>query len=173
MTLSHELVTTVMPIAELKPHKRNPRHGDIPRIKESLQVLGQYRPIVVNKGTFTGRRNEILAGHHLVMAATELEWTEVAVTLVDVDDETGRRILLVDNRTSDTAEYDERLLVELLETLPDLDGTGYDPGDFELLSERVKADLDQFPDYSDVIDDGKDDAGSEVACPKCGHKFLP
>ncbi|WP_233717036.1 hypothetical protein [Mycolicibacterium vinylchloridicum] len=41
-------------------------------IAESLsQSYGQYRTIVVNKGTLTGRPNEVLAGDHTLMAASQ------------------------------------------------------------------------------------------------------
>ena len=58
---------------------------------------------------------------------------EVAVTLLDVDEEQARRIMLVDNRTNDLAGYDEQLLAELLSELPDLAGTGYGPADLDAL----------------------------------------
>jgi hypothetical protein len=137
-TPSHDLAVRSAKISELTPHPENARHGDVPRIMTSLRKLGQYRPIVVNRGSMTGRENEILAGHHLVQAATELGWDQVAITMVDVDDETAKRIMLADNRTSDLATYDDRLLVELLGSLSDLDGTGYDPGDLEALESLFK-----------------------------------
>jgi hypothetical protein len=167
------LITLPIPIQDLRPHAMNARQGDVARIAESLRVLGQYRPVVANRGTYTGRPYEILAGHHLVKAAADLGWPTVLVNLVDVDEEGGRRILLADNRTSDLATYDDRSLAELLATLPNLDGTGYEPGDVELIMARVNADIDVFPDYSDTVDDGKNDAGDEIACPQCGHRFVP
>lgn len=59
-----DLTVTTIPISDLQPYPRNPRRGNIPAIAESLRALGQYRPIVVNAGTHTGRRLEILAGNH-------------------------------------------------------------------------------------------------------------
>ncbi|MDX3097732.1 hypothetical protein PV417_24845 [Streptomyces sp. ME19-03-3] len=40
----------------------NPRTGDVDAIAESLRVNGRYKAIVVNRGTHTGRPNEVLAG---------------------------------------------------------------------------------------------------------------
>ncbi|MBT2400370.1 ParB N-terminal domain-containing protein [Streptomyces sp. ISL-100] len=100
--------------------------GDVPAITKSLTVNGQYKAIVVNRGTHTGRPNEILAGNHTYAAAAELGWEHIAATWVDVDDEAAARIVIVDNRSSDLAGYDTALLAEILAELPDLNGTGYD-----------------------------------------------
>jgi ParB-like chromosome segregation protein Spo0J len=152
-TPQHDLKVYDELIRNLTPHRENARRGDVPRIMSSLGKLGQYRPIVVNRGSYTGRPLEILAGHHLVQAATELGWDYVSITVVDVDDENAKRILIADNRTSDLATYDDRLLVELLGSLDDLDGTGFDPGDLDAL--RAFLD-DPGPDHGeddqDILD---------------------
>lgn len=115
------LSALAVPIDSLTPYQDNPRCGDLEAIKESLAVNGQYRPIVANR-----RTGEVLAGNHTLRAAEQLGWTRIAVTWVDVDDETARRIVLVDNRSNDLAGYDDALLASILEDLPDLEGTGYD-----------------------------------------------
>jgi hypothetical protein len=122
------LAELVVPISSLRVYPRNPRRGSTQAIRDSLTSNGQYRPLVVNR-----RTNEILAGNHTYLAATELGWDEIAVTYVDVDDEQAARIVLVDNRTSDLAEYDASDLAELLKSLPSLDGTGYEQPDFDAL----------------------------------------
>jgi hypothetical protein len=124
--IPEQLLPLAIPIGDLKPYYRNPRNGDIPSIAESLTVNGQYRPIVVNKGTHTGRSNEILAGNHTWAAAKQLNWDRIAVTWVDVDEDAAARIVVVDNRTNDLAGYDTALLAEVLSDIPDLAGTGYD-----------------------------------------------
>jgi hypothetical protein len=45
--------------------------------------------------------------------------------------------VLVDNRTNDLADYDPQALVDLLEELPDLDGSGYDQADLDALLDQV------------------------------------
>lgn len=124
--IPEDLQPLAVPIGDLNPYHRNPRNGDIPAIAKSLTVNGQYKAIVVNRGTHTGRPNEILAGNHTYAAAVELGWDRIAVTWADVDDEAAARIVIVDNRTSDLAGYDTTLLAEILAELPSLDGTGYD-----------------------------------------------
>jgi ParB-like chromosome segregation protein Spo0J len=127
----HDLTTRQIPVGELRTYHRNPRRGNTAVIAQSLKVNSQYKPIVINAGTHTGRSNEVLAGNHTLIAARDLGWDTVAAVTVDVDDDQAARIVAADNRTADLGEYDDRLLLELLADLPDLDGTGYDVGDLE------------------------------------------
>jgi hypothetical protein len=90
-----------LPINEVKVHPLNPREGDIGSIIDSLEVMGQYRPIVVNK-----RTKHISSGNHTYQGAVQLGWEKIAVHWVDVDDVEEIKILIVDNRTSDLATYD-------------------------------------------------------------------
>ncbi|WP_093779369.1 MULTISPECIES: hypothetical protein [unclassified Streptomyces] len=112
-------------------------------------TAGQYKAIVVNRGTHTGRPNEILAGNHTSAAAQQLGWDQIAATFVDVGDEDAARIVVVDNRTSDLAGYDSELLADILEELPDLDGTGYDQGALDKLLDHRS-----LPDTIDLPSDG-------------------
>lgn len=134
-----------VPVDSLIGYTLNPRRGDVDLIKESLSTLGQYKAIVVNVGTKTGRVNEVLAGNHTLMAATELGWTMIDAQHVDVDDVTAAKIMLVDNRSNDVARYDNDLLAELLSGLDgDLSATGFTADDLDdLLMAGVK-DLDQL-----------------------------
>jgi ParB-like chromosome segregation protein Spo0J len=92
------LADLAVPIDSVVPYYKNPRRGDVEMIKESLEVNGQYRPIFVNKGTLTGRPNEILGGNHTWQAAFELGWEQIAATWLDVDDATAERLVVIDNR---------------------------------------------------------------------------
>ena len=68
----------------------------------------------------------MLCGNHTLLGARALGWSEIAVTFVDVSPEQAKRILVVDNRTSDLATYDTQELVDLLTELDSLEGTGFD-----------------------------------------------
>jgi ParB-like chromosome segregation protein Spo0J len=120
--------TQSVSINSLVPHPSNPRRGNIDAIVESLRAHGQYRPIVANL-----RTNHILAGTHTWKAAKRIGWTRIAVSFVDVSDEEEKRILLVDNRASDLASYDDALLSALLRSLDDLSGAGYSTADLDAL----------------------------------------
>lgn len=168
-TTGPDLTVTHAPVDELTCYHRNPRRGNITGIAESLRVNGQYRALCVNQGSHTGRRNEVLAGNHTLLAARQLGWQSVAVTHVDVDDEHAARIVAADNRTADLGDYDDRLLLELLAELPDLDGTGYDLGDLDALEKALAADIsptppDEFPEYGDGID-------VDYRCPSCSYEW--
>lgn len=126
------LEALTVPLKDLNPYDENPRQGDVEAIVTSLERNGQYRPIVVNK-----RGNVILAGNHTYRAALALGWTEIAATYVDADEETARRIVLIDNRANDLASYDDRALAGMIEAIveaegPDgLLGTGFDTSDLD------------------------------------------
>jgi ParB-like chromosome segregation protein Spo0J len=108
-------------INEIKVHPMNPREGDIGSIIESLNKMGQYRPIVVNK-----RTRHIVSGNHTYQATVQLGWEKIAVHWIDVDEIEEIKILIVDNRTSDLATYDPQELNKLL-TTTNLTGTGFSP----------------------------------------------
>jgi hypothetical protein len=124
------LTTEIVNIDSVIPHPMNVRQGDVGAIMESLQLHGQYRTIAVQKST-----KYILAGNHTWKAAKALGWTEIAVNEIDVDDEQGARILLMDNRANDLATYNDNGLVEILQMLANtpqhLDGTGFDGDDLD------------------------------------------
>ncbi len=129
----------------LVPFRSNPRKGDVGRIAESLNVHGQYRPIVVRKGT-----NEVLAGNHTLLAARELGWTEIAATFVECDDDQAARIVLVDNRTNDLATYDDELLLQLLQSVEVLDGTGFTAAELDELLAAASGEPAALTDPDDV-----------------------
>lgn len=153
------------PPGDLHLYRSNPKRGDLAVLKASLCASGQYKPIVVNKGTHTGVPMEVLAGNHTLMAIRELavaypddkRWITVLYHLVDVDNDQARRIVLVDNRSADLGTYDDTELANLLvlsrDADPDLFGTGYTPEDLDKLLSDVTTDVD-IPD-PDVDVDGK------------------
>jgi ParB-like chromosome segregation protein Spo0J len=80
----------------------------------SLERFSQYKPIVVQRST-----GHILAGNHTYQAAKMSGWTHIAVVFKDCDDATALALMLADNRTSDLGVYDDALLLELAESLPE------------------------------------------------------
>lgn len=128
MTDNIKVQTEIVEITDLKPYPRNPRRGDVEEIAKSLNINGQYKPIVVNR-----RDKTILAGNHTWRAARSLGWTHIAVTYVDVDEYGAQKIVLADNRTSDMSSYDDSKLLDLLESLPTLEGTGFKQVDLDQL----------------------------------------
>lgn len=141
-------------VDELQTFERNPRRGDVASIASSLERWGQYRPIVVNAGTVTGRRMEVLAGNHTLLAARSLGWASIECAVVDVDEQTAAAIVLADNRLADLGEYSSDDLHALLSSLDDLTGTGYFADDLaglerELFPPDPRTDPDDIPPVPD------------------------
>jgi DNA modification methylase len=133
MAIAPTLDELRIPIDSVRGYKGNPRRGDLEAITGSLQVNGQYRPIVVNR-----RSGEVLAGNHTWQAARALGWPEIAATFVDVDDEQAKRIVLADNRTAELGGYDDQELADLLASLPELEGTAWQDRELERLLARIE-----------------------------------
>jgi hypothetical protein len=171
MAASRSAAALTIHPSELSTYHRNPRRGDVSVIAASLQAHGQYKPIVVNRGTYTGRANEVLAGNHTLMAVRDLaekypddkRWQEVLVHWVDVDDDRAARIVLVDNRASEMGTIDYEALHDLISDMPDLDGTGYDDAYLTMLAEMNAGppDLDALAD--EVGEPTAEDALTRVA----------
>ena len=128
--------TELVNLADLKPHPRNPRQGDVGAIHESIEANGFYGTIIAQRSS-----GHILAGNHRYQAALQQNAEQVPVTWVDVDDDHALRILLADNRTNDLASYDQEelaaILEEIMQATHTLDGTGYDGDDLdELLNDQ-------------------------------------
>lgn len=142
---------TTVQISKIKHHPLNPRRGDIDAIAESLQYHGQFRPVVVQLST-----KFILAGNHTVKAARKLGWTTIEAVYVDCDDETAQRILLADNRLNDLSDYDQIALRILLDTLPDLEGTGFTQNDLQELDNIINEPIEPQTDPTSRPDPSAD-----------------
>lgn len=173
---SATLASAEVPLQELRPFHRNPRLGNVKAIVRSLRTLGQYRPIVVNRGTFTGRRMEILAGNHTFLAAKELGWETIVAVILDVDETVAKKIALVDNRLPDLGDYDHAVLDSLLRDLPDLEATGYEDYNLDELTSGVVSLplMAEEPSLADFRPEPESQAVrldrlSPQPCPSCGY----
>lgn len=118
-------------VERLIPHPENPRRGNVDAVVESIRANGFYGALVVQRSTC-----HVLAGNHRLLAATQLGMTKVPVAWVDCDDETARRILVADNRSSDLAVWDDAALAALLRDIGDsggLDGTLFSDDELDRL----------------------------------------
>lgn len=130
----YELVS----LDRVQPHPRNPRRGSLDLIHSSIAKNDFYGAIIVQRST-----GNILAGNHRYLGARQAGLSKLPVIWVDCSDEEALRILLVDNRASDVAGYDNALLTSLLSEIQDeagsLDGTGFDEATFDALLAEVTA----------------------------------
>lgn len=129
-------------VDELEPHPDNPHQGDVNVIVASIRKHGFYGSVVAQKS-----RMRIVAGEHRWRGAAKAGLKHVPTVIIDVDDETAQRIMLADNRLAEYGQYDDAKLAELLQSLPDLDGTGWreedlsdlldDLGDIEIVHDEL------------------------------------
>jgi hypothetical protein len=160
-----ETTTAVAP-SVLRLYGRNPRKGNVGAVAASLKAHGQYKPIVANIGTHTGRTNEVLAGNHTLKAFRHLaekfpddpRWNSILVHWIDVDNDQAARIVLADNRTAEKGRYDNKVLADLLSVVAgDLTGLGYTAEDLDALN-SVADEIVIDPDAD--LDSEDDDAVS-------------
>ncbi|MFI6886775.1 ParB/RepB/Spo0J family partition protein [Streptosporangium canum] len=111
-------------IGDLEPHPDNPHKGDLDVIRESVRKNGFYGVVLAQAS-----RMRIIAGEHRWRSARDEDLAELPVVLLDVDDEQAKRIMLADNRTAEFGGYDDQVLADLLQGLPDLSGTGWSDDD--------------------------------------------
>ncbi len=145
----HDLKVYEVPVDALNEYPGNPRRGDINAIAESLNVNGQYRPIIVRRET-----REILAGNHTWKAARKLQWETIKVQYVEgITDDQAKKIVLADNKYSDMAKYNIPDLTALLESLEEHTGTGY--SDIDLAKLLRDENQDSYTDQDDTpnVDD--------------------
>jgi hypothetical protein len=140
-------------VDRISTHPDNARKGSLDTIRESIRTNGFYGACVVQRST-----GHILVGNHRYLAAIEEGLEEVPVVWVDKSDAEARRLLLVDNRTTDLSAYDDDLLAILLAAVEEDDaglaGTGYVADDVAVLLAVLDAGPNSDLDYGDVLDDG-------------------
>ncbi|WP_280866550.1 hypothetical protein [Streptomyces sp. SAI-127] len=179
--------TEQVPLEDLSLYPGNARKGDVRLILESLRASGQYRSLIARQ---TPDGLVVLAGNHTMLALAlhgrgpctssiptaarpdadcavchGLPWAPAArVEIVECDEETARRINLVDNRAAEKGDWDLDGLVELLSYLPDLDGTGYSDADVERLLAPPPS-LEELADTYAPREDYGDEQPARAAVP--------
>lgn len=164
-----ELLQTaeLVAIDTLVPYPGNARLHDDELLTESLRVHGQYRAIGVQSST-----RRVLMGNGTMHNALGLGWSHIAVSWIDCDDVTARKLVLVDNRASDKAKDDPGDLAHLLADLQgDYLGTGFTEQEHASLLAYIDTPLSFEPDPSGG--EARLDRRSVTDCPQCGHTFTP
>jgi|HubBroStandDraft_5_1064220.scaffolds.fasta_scaffold23380_5 hypothetical protein len=154
----------VVAIDAVRQHPENARRHDIEGIKKSIRANGFYGRLIVWK-----QNDLILVGNGRWQAAKELGYTAVPIEVVDVDERTARRMLAVDNRTSDLAGYHDNRLAQLMKALDaegDLEAAGYERDDLDAVLKKISK---PPPKLKDDLTPG----GMHLArtCPGCGLQF--
>jgi ParB-like chromosome segregation protein Spo0J len=135
-------------IDKIIPYESNPRDNSaaVSKVAESLTEYGWQQPIVVDE------ENIILAGHTRHLAALSLGMEEVPiVTAKGLSDAQKKAYRIVDNKTSELAEWDKELLKSEFAALQELDFdlqlTGFD------LDEITKIAGDELLEFADDVEE--------------------
>lgn len=147
-------------VSELKLNKKNPRKNDgaVDTVAKSIEKYGFKNPLIIDE------ENVVWCGNTRLKASRKLGLKEVpCIVASDLTEEQIRELALIDNKSSEIAEWDFDLLGdELLEL---------DMSDFELdwgLPELVEEETTD----NDYKEQGlKDNNTNFHTCPNCGCEF--
>jgi len=138
-------------IEEILPYDQNPRDNSaaVEKVADSIKEFGWQQPIVVDEEKI------ILAGHTRHLAALSMGLKEVPVLIAKGLTEAQKKAYrIVDNKTSELAEWDKELLksefLALQELDFDLNLTGFELDEIAKMSGE---DLMQFDEELDEIDE--------------------
>ena len=141
-----ELVT--LAVRDIKPYDKNPRKNDkaVNAVAESIKQCGYCAPIVVDEN------NVVLAGHTRLKALKKLGITECQVCVKEgLTEEQKRKYRLLDNKTSEFAEWDLDLLEQELQNL---DFEGFDFGfNLDKLEKEEKEEIEGEVPFAEVLDE--------------------
>lgn len=115
--ISEHLQALRVEISTLEPLTGNPRQGNIPALRKSLERFGQLKPIVYQVRKMKGGKSAkiVIAGNHTLAAARDLGWDEIAaVDASHLSEEEANAFALADNRIADLGIFDDRELAEFL-----------------------------------------------------------
>jgi len=163
------LTVVRLPIDRIRPDPQNPRvHSpkQIRQIATSITSFGFNVPVLID------REDRIVAGHGRLAACRLLGWNEIPTIRLDhLTPAQAKAFLLADNRLSEIATWDDRLLAESLQALAavDLDfaleDTGFDVAEIDL---RI-ASLGEVP--ADDSDDVQPPAPDAIAVTALGDTW--
>src|ERR1039457_3954131 len=156
----------VVKISDLVPWERNPRaHPDkqVTKIAHSLELHGQYRPVVVQAGSM-----RIITGHGLVLAAKKKGLEELEARVLSVSDAEADKIGLDDNSLSMYSLDNVQLMAEIALDLKD---TVFQPDAFHTDTEldKLVSQMREKPvrvDEDDLEDNSGTGAVNEDAVPE-------
>jgi len=123
-------------IDRLKPDPANPRlHSkkQVRQIANSIKVFGFNVPVLID------RDNNVICGHGRLAACRELGWTEVPTLCLDhLTPAQARALMIADNRLTEIAVWNDRLLAQQLKDLSllgldfSIEVTGFEIGEIDL-----------------------------------------
>jgi DNA modification methylase len=170
--LSHQMLIIYRPIDQLKPDPSNPRRHSkkqIRQIADSIKTFGFNVPVLVDADL------NVKAGHGRLLACRELGITEVPTLCLDhLTPAQARAFMITDNRLTEIATWDDRLLAQQLKDLSllgldfTLELTGFEMGEIDL---RI-ASLEDVPDQADDPADALPEFSTQPPISKIGDLWM-
>jgi ParB-like chromosome segregation protein Spo0J len=166
-------VIETLPLDQILPYAGNPRRipqAAIDGVAESIQRYGYQQPIVVDP------EHVVIAGHTRLLALQQLGFTEAQVFVVSLPEQKAREFRLIDNRTSEFAEWDQQALaIELREFESGLLATYFPDVDLEIAAlddaATTQADVDRAVDRITKVKEPAIEHTTTVVCPSCFGEF--
>jgi hypothetical protein len=145
-------------IGQLKPDPANPRRHSKKQIR---QIANSIKAFSFNVPILIDRDGNVIAGHGGLLACGELGITQVPTLCLDhLTPAQARAFMITDNRLTEIAAWDDRLLAEQLKELSllgldfNIEVTGFEMGEIDLriasLEELSKHDDDPADAVPDV-----------------------
>ncbi|NRQ11590.1 DNA adenine methyltransferase YhdJ [Aliiroseovarius sp. xm-v-208] len=146
-----------LPLAQIIPYARNPRNNAeaIATVAASIQEFGWRQPIVVDEAMV------VLAGHTRLEAARKLGFKSAPVHVAKgLTEAQARAFRIMDNRSSENAEWDKDLLnlelADLLEADFDLGLTGFTDDELNALMNSLEDSTGAQEGEDDIPDTPED-----------------
>jgi DNA modification methylase len=146
-------------VATLKPNSQNARmHSDkqIRQVANSIKNFGFNVPVLVDSHL------RVIAGHGRVLACKLLGITEVpTIRLEHLSEHQIAAFTIADNRLTENAEWDGRLLGEQLKILSEveldfsLEITGFEQSEIDIFIENLAPSVETEADPADAIPDSE------------------
>lgn len=152
-------------LTDLKPYANNPRHNAkaVPAVKESILKFGFKVPLVIDKN------NVIVCGHTRFYASKEIGLETVpCIVADDLTDEQINAFRLVDNRTSEFADWNFDKLAEELSDLQDFD---FEPFAFDDLMAGLELDYNLNQNDKEAVEDNYEEEIPVEAKTKLGDLY--
>lgn len=175
--------TKKLKVKDIKAYWRNPRINDtaVDAVVQSIKQYGYVQPIIVDK------KNTIVAGHTRHRALMQLAIDEVDVIIFEGTAAQAKEYRIIDNKTSEFAEWDMKLLIPELREFESLSHVKVFFPDFNLEEAlQISAGVVNFqaPTQEQIEKEASNMLGTfqeasnnatnskvEVCCPHCGEDF--
>lgn len=129
-------------LSEIHPYEKNPRKNDaaVEYVAKSIREFGFKVPIVIDAA------GEIVCGHTRYKAAQQIGLETVpCVVADDLTPEQVKAFRIADNKVSDYSIWDNKLLLEELQSIDESCFTGFEASDIfnNVLDESDKSTIDE------------------------------